>query len=73
MVRDEQKTVLNDVDATKDYCMSPSKYEFCDGEACSWAAKDMACMELCTFESNMNTCNKKDSHSHSYSHSYMQP
>eukprot|EP00746_Dinoflagellata_sp_MGD_P128220 gnl/MRDRNA2_/MRDRNA2_62631_c0_seq1.p1 gnl/MRDRNA2_/MRDRNA2_62631_c0~~gnl/MRDRNA2_/MRDRNA2_62631_c0_seq1.p1 ORF type:complete len:915 (-),score=165.97 gnl/MRDRNA2_/MRDRNA2_62631_c0_seq1:94-2778(-) len=51
---DEHRGDLNNADAQKEYCTSPSKYEYCDTEDCSWSAKDMACIDLCTVHSFQN-------------------
>eukprot|EP00746_Dinoflagellata_sp_MGD_P045719 gnl/MRDRNA2_/MRDRNA2_212128_c0_seq1.p1 gnl/MRDRNA2_/MRDRNA2_212128_c0~~gnl/MRDRNA2_/MRDRNA2_212128_c0_seq1.p1 ORF type:complete len:691 (-),score=91.16 gnl/MRDRNA2_/MRDRNA2_212128_c0_seq1:37-2109(-) len=57
-VSDEQMNLLNEADSQKDYCISPSKFEYCDTKDCmSWAAKEMACMDLCTDTSdNFQDC-----------------
>eukprot|EP00746_Dinoflagellata_sp_MGD_P020562 gnl/MRDRNA2_/MRDRNA2_14790_c0_seq1.p1 gnl/MRDRNA2_/MRDRNA2_14790_c0~~gnl/MRDRNA2_/MRDRNA2_14790_c0_seq1.p1 ORF type:complete len:668 (+),score=91.52 gnl/MRDRNA2_/MRDRNA2_14790_c0_seq1:145-2148(+) len=45
---EEQIAELNAIDDEKDHCTSPEKYEFCDDPECSWAAKELTCMNICS-------------------------
>jgi hypothetical protein len=59
-VTEDRAKQLNAAEGQKDYCRIPEKYEFCDDAECSWSARNLKCVDLCTEDADQSCMELSD-------------
>jgi len=59
-VTEDRAKQLNAAEEQKEYCRVPEKYEFCDDAECSWSARNLKCVDLCTEDTDQSCMELSD-------------